>query len=88
MQECIAITQENSRKKESKLIRRKKIVTTDELALSLHCSKRTVQRRLTKLKTIRSYNRNGRYYTLEDIPKFDANGLWRYRGTCFSRFGI
>ena len=81
------MTQENSRKKESRLIHRKKIVTLDELALSLHCSKRTVQRRLAKLRTIRSYNRNGRYYTLEGIPKFDANGLWRYCGTCFSRFG-
>jgi biotin operon repressor len=79
--------QEISLKTESTLIRRKKIVTLDDLANSLHCSKRTVQRRLTQLKTIRSYNRNGRYYTLEDIGKFDANGLWRYRGTCFSRFG-
>lgn len=79
--------QENSLKTESTLIRRKRIVTLDELAMSLHCSKRTVQRRLTMLKTIRSYNRNGQYYTLEEIPKFDANGLWHYRGTYFSRFG-
>lgn len=81
------MTQENSLRKVSRLIHRKKIVTLDELALSLHCSKRTVQRRLRQLKTIRSYNRNGRYYTLEGIAKFDADGLWRYRGTCFSRFG-
>ena len=79
--------QETSLKMDSTLIRRKKIVTLDDLANSLHCSKRTVQRRLTQLKTIRSYNRNGQYYTLEDIGKFDANGLWRYRGTYFSRFG-
>jgi len=79
--------QEKSLKTESTLIRRKKIVTLDEFATSLHCSKRTVQRRLTKLKTIRSYNRNGQYYTLEGIPKFDTNGLWQYRGTYFSRFG-
>ncbi len=79
--------QEDSLKTDSTLIRRKKIVTLDELAMSLHCSKRTVQRRLAKLKTIRSYNRNGQYYTLEGIPKFDTNGLWQYRGTCFSRFG-
>lgn len=79
--------QENSLKTESTLIRRKKIVTLEELAMSLHCSKRTVQRRLIQLKTIRSYNRNGQYYTLEDIPKFDTNGLWRYRETYFSRFG-
>ena len=79
--------QETSLKTESTLIRRKKIVTLEELAMSLHCSKRTVQRRLAQLKTIRSYNRNGQYYTLEDIPKFDANGLWYFRGTYFSRFG-
>ena len=81
------MAQENSLKKVSRLIRHKKIVTLDELALSLHCSKRTVQRRLEKLKVIRSYNRNSRYYTLEDIAKFDANGLWCYHGTCFSQFG-
>lgn len=79
--------QENSLKTESALIRRKKIVTLDELAMYLHCSKRTVQRRLTQLKTIRSYNRNGQYYTLQDIAKFDTNGLWHYRETYFSRFG-
>ena len=79
--------QVNLLKTESTLIRRKKIVTLDELATSLHCSKRTVQRRLAQLKTIRSYNRNGQYYTLEEIPKFDTNGLWHYRETYFSRFG-
>ena len=79
--------QENSLKMDSTLIRRKKIVTLDDLASSLHCSKRTVQRRLTRLKTIRSYNRNGQYFTLEGIGKFDANGLWHYRGTYFSKFG-
>ena len=79
--------QEKPLKTESTLIHRKKIVTLDELAASLRCSKRTVQRRLAKLNTIRSYNRNGQCYTLADIPKFDDNGLWHYRGTCFSRFG-
>jgi len=79
--------QKISLKTESTLIRRKKIVALDDLANSLHCSKRTVQRRLTQLKIIRSYNRNGRYFTLEDIGKFDANGLWHYRGTYFSKFG-
>ena len=79
--------QDISLKTESTLIRRKKMVTLSDLANSLHCSKRTVQRRLAPLKTIRSYNRNGQYYTLEDMVKFDTNGLWHYRGTYFSRFG-
>ena len=62
--------QDISLKTECTLIRRKKMVTLGDLANSLHCSKRTVQRRLAPLKTIRSYNRNGQYYTLEDIAKF------------------
>lgn len=65
----------------------RKVVTLAELALSLRCSPRTVQRRLAEWQAINSYNQNGRYYTLPDIPKFDVDGLWRYRGTFFSRFG-
>jgi len=70
-----------------KFIGIKKVVTLVELALHLQCSPRTVQRRLADWKAINSYNRNGSYYTLADIAKFNANGLWRYRGAFFSRFG-
>jgi len=71
----------------AKFMRIKKIVTLAELALHLNCSRRTVQRRLADWQAMSSYNRNGSYYTLPDIPKFDAHGLWRYRGVFFSRFG-
>ena len=70
-----------------KFLRSKKVVTLAELALHLHCSSRTVQRRLANWQAINSYNRNGAYYTLPDIPKFDAHGLWRYRQAFFSRSG-
>ena len=70
-----------------KFLRAKKVVTLSELVLYLHCSARTVQRRLADWQVINSYNRNGSYYTLPDIPKFDSNGLWRYQGAFFSRFG-
>ena len=70
-----------------KFLRLRKVVTLAELALHLYCSPRTVQRRLADWQAINSYNRNGSYYTLPDIPKFDANGLWRYQGAFFSRFG-
>ncbi len=69
------------------LVRIKKVVTLAELMLHLHCSRRTVQRRLANWEAISSYNRNGSYYTLPEIPKFDAHGLWRYGGVFFSRFG-
>jgi len=70
-----------------KFLRIKRVSTLAELAVYLRCSARTVQRRLRDWQVINSYNRNGSYYTLPDIPKFDANGLWRYRGAFFSRFG-
>jgi len=72
---------------EAKFMRIRKVVTLAELALHLNCSRRTVQRRLADWQAMSSYNRNGSYYTLPDIPKFDAHGLWRYRGVFFSRFG-
>jgi len=68
-------------------LRMKKVVTLAELALHLNCSRRTVQRRLADWQAISSYNRNGSYYTLSNIPEFDANGLWQYRGVFFSKFG-
>ncbi len=76
-----------SQSKGLKFFRIKKIMTLAELVVHLHCSPRTAQRRLADWQAITSYNRNGSYYTLPDIATFDANGLWRYRGTCFSRFG-
>ena len=77
----------SSQGKGLKFFRLKKVVTLTELAMHLHCSPRTVQRRLADWQSITSYNRNGSYYTLPDIAAFDANGLWQYRGTFFSRFG-
>jgi hypothetical protein len=68
-------------------MRLKKAVTLLELMRQLHCSRRTIQRRLAQWRTLHSYNRNGRYYTLPDIPSFDAHGLWHYRGVFFSRHG-
>jgi hypothetical protein len=68
-------------------LRLKWIVTLVELAVHLHCSTRTAQRRLVQCRAIHSYNHNARYYTLPQIPQFDAHGLWRYRGVFFSRYG-
>ena len=71
----------------AKFMRIRKVVTLAELALHLNYSRRTVQRRLAHWQAMSSYNRNGSFYTLPDIPKFDVHGLWRYRGVFFSRFG-
>lgn len=48
-------------------------------------SRTTVFRVLSKIGYQTSYSHAGSYYTLGDIPKFDADGLWSCRGALFSR---
>ena len=38
-------------------------------------------------KSYTSINKNGRYYTLPQIPVFDENGLWKYKTVLFSKHG-
>ncbi len=77
----------SSQDKGLKFLHLRKAVTMVELVLHLRCSPRTVQRRLAEWRAINSYNQNGRYYSLPDIPKFDSHGLWCYQEAFFSRFG-
>jgi hypothetical protein len=67
--------------------RRQKILTLVEAARLLGRTVHTARRWLKAQKVHRSYNKNGRYYTLPDVPKFDTHGLWRWRGVFFSRYG-
>lgn len=62
-------------------------MTVDELAALLMCSNRTVHRRLNEWRTYTSYNQNGRYYVLPNIPKFDDYGLWKFKKAFFSKSG-
>ena len=70
-----------------KRFRAKKVMTLAELTAQLDCSPRTVHRRLKTWRAINSYNHNGRYYTLPEVPEFDTHGLWRYRDIGFSQHG-
>jgi len=47
----------------------------------------TIRRNLKKSGALTSYNKNGRYYTLQHIPVFDSYGLWNYKDICFSKHG-
>lgn len=67
--------------------KKEKVLTLDQLTDLLNCSRRTVQRRLKEWGTYASYNKNGRYYVLSRIPKFDANNLWKHKGIFFSKTG-
>ncbi len=67
--------------------RAKRIMTVIELAGLLRCSIPTVRKRLRSWDTFTSYNRNGSYYSLPEVPRFDELGLWKYKGVFFSRHG-
>ena len=58
-------------------------VLTDILKKSV----RTTHARLKQWKAISSYNKNGCYYTLPSIARFDQFGLWHYKDIHFSVYG-
>ncbi len=67
--------------------KKEKVVTVAQLASWLSCSIVTARRRLKAWSAYTSYNRNGRFYTLPEIAKFDDIGLWRHEGAFFSKHG-
>jgi len=64
-----------------------KVLTLGQVSKTRKCSIRTVQRQFAELAVLRSYNKNSRYYTLPDIPKFNTHGIWCYREILFSKYG-
>lgn len=71
----------------SQRFRSRRVLTIEQLVDLLQCSVITVRRRLKQWMAYRSFNKNGRYYTLPEIPKFDKNGLWKYQTIFFSKHG-
>ena len=69
------------------VFRHSRIMTVTLLAQHLGCSIPTVRNRVRSWRALTSYNRNGRYYALPNVAKFDEHGLWKYKGVCFSRWG-
>ncbi|MHB8287814.1 MAG: hypothetical protein ACYDEY_00980 [Acidimicrobiales bacterium] len=72
----------------SSLLRRLKIATMDDLKEALGtAADATVFRKLAGLDYKTSYSHRGRYYTLDEVARFDELGLWSFRQVFFSRFG-
>jgi hypothetical protein len=70
------------------LFRKERIADLEVLFRTLQTDSRmSVFRRLSAIGYLSSYSHAGRYYTLRDIPDFDPDGLWLYRGVRFSRLG-
>jgi hypothetical protein len=70
------------------LLRQRKIATMDELKTALGSPvDLTVFRKLAALGYHTSYSHRGSFYTLDEIARFDALGLWSFRQVYFSEFG-
>ncbi|MGH9304819.1 MAG: hypothetical protein ACRDZ5_10465 [Acidimicrobiales bacterium] len=70
------------------LLRQRKIATMDDLKQALGTgADATVFRKLAGLDYKTSYSHRGRYYTLDEIARFDDLGLWSFRSVWFSRSG-
>ena len=65
----------------------RKTLSIKDISQIVKKSNSTIYRYLEQWKTYTSYNCNGSYYTLRDIPIFDENGLWVYNDIRFSRHG-
>jgi hypothetical protein len=69
-------------------LRVKRIATLPDLKQTLGTNvDTTVFRKLKELSYLSSYSHRGRYYTLQGIPQFDAQGLWSCQDVWFSRWG-
>lgn len=67
--------------------RKKVVITLADLIQIDQWSPSTTHRYLKKWGVLNSFNHNGMYYVLNDIPSFNANGLWEYKGIRFSKYG-
>jgi len=70
-----------------KHLHKAKIFTILQLSNILKCSISNARLKLKLWQSFTSYNRNGRYYTLPQVPIFDHFGLWHYRNVSFSKHG-
>lgn len=68
-------------------LKRKKVFDFPMLLFLLNCSIRSGRSKLKQWHAHTSYNSNGQYYALPEVPRFDTNGLWWYQGAYFSKYG-
>lgn len=66
---------------------KKHVLTLQNLSAYFNVSVRTIQRMITPLGTIRSYDHNGRFFSLEKLASFNSMGIWEYKNIHFSKFG-
>lgn len=65
----------------------KNVLTLQDLSQFFDVSVRTIQRMISPFDTIKSYDHNGRYFSLEKLAHFDSIGIWKYNDIHFSKYG-
>ena len=64
-----------------------RILTLEQLCRKMHASRSTVLRRLDEHGYHSSYNRAGKFLTIDEVAEFDARGLWFWKAARFSIHG-
>ncbi len=72
----------------ARFLKQHKIATLAQLKKALGSEvDSTVFRKLAELSHHTSYSHRGRFYTLKELARFDALGLWSFRSVWFSNHG-
>jgi len=69
------------------LFKKNIVMDIEDLMKKTSSSRITVFRNLKDIGYTTSYNRNGKYYTLLEIAKFDESGIFDHKGILFFRDG-
>jgi len=64
-----------------------KVFTIGDISSALKCSIPNARLKLKQWQAHTSYNQNGRFYALPQVPRFDHYGLWHHKNVAFSRQG-
>lgn len=64
-----------------------KMFEIGKISSLLKCSIPNARLKLKQWQAYTSYNKNGKYYTLPQVPQFNQNGLWKYNDVGFSKHG-
>lgn len=79
---------DDARRRLTRHFKRKSVVDLETIQRVLGTTSRTTAfRALSEAGYLTSYSHAGRYYTLEEIPQFDDQGLWSHGEALFSKYG-
>lgn len=67
---------------------KKKVLMITDVIKAVHATTRmTAYKYMKRLGYLSSFTHAGKYYTLQNIPEFDKDGLWHYGDIGFSKYG-